>query len=367
MVGLTGFAPAASYVPQIGPGSANTAGVTCIQKALGIDPTPAPYGTFGTRTYKAVKEFQSQHGLPRIGAVGPATGDQLIPLAPDGCAEHLPSGGGNGQIQSNPTNADQRSYPDCPLLIEGMRGSYVERLQRDLNSVNSTYNLPKTGFFGALTRSAVLDFQGRNNLPADGNVGGDTADALTKQAVQPPQSTVEPDRAPGISQAESLPSRSGAAKICKGVGGAANNLLQFGIGGLHPPILGQERIGTPYLDGDVVRADSVVPFYSAGSCGSQVAFQMETRACGRWGCKWETRNHGQWTFFWEHMDTAEVAQQVTMSCREGTHSYRVKMNVIGLKSDSEQSEGRSGASSGAIGAVLAGEGKNGPVVKLTCD
>jgi len=94
---------------------------------------------------------------------------------------------------------------------------------------------------------------------------------------------------------------------------------------------------------------------------------METRACGRWGCKWETRNHGQWTFFWEHMDTAEVAQQVTMSCREGTHSYRVKMNVIGLKSDSEQSEGRSGASSGAIGAVLAGEGKNGPVVKLTCD
>ena len=183
LAGFSGTAPAAPEIPQIGPGySENTAGVTCIQKVLGVDPTPAPYGTFGTLTYEAVKGFQGQHGLPQIGGVGPATGALLIPLAPSGCAAHLPSGPG---IEQPPQAADadeQRSYPGCPLLLEGNQNRCVERLQHDLNAVNSSYNLPETGFFGPLTRTAVLDFQGRNKLPADGNVGSETADLLADQA-----------------------------------------------------------------------------------------------------------------------------------------------------------------------------------------
>ncbi len=203
MVGLTGSAPAAPNVPQIGPGSANTAGVTCIQKALGIDPTPAPYGTFGHLTYNAVKEFQSQHGLPRIGAVGPATGDLLIPLAPAGCAEHLPSGGSNNPTQPTSTDPnDRRSYPGCPLLLEGDQSTCVERLQHDLNLANSSYDLPKTGFFGVLTRTAVLDFQGRHGLPADGNVGGETADLLADQAAS---NDNVPSPGPGTSGASPAP------------------------------------------------------------------------------------------------------------------------------------------------------------------
>lgn len=77
---------------------------------------------------------------------------------------------------------ETRSYPDCPLLIEGDSGGCVARLQRDLNMMNTYYNLPQTGFFGVLTRTAVLDFQGRNGLDADGNVGGETADVLADQA-----------------------------------------------------------------------------------------------------------------------------------------------------------------------------------------
>lgn len=78
-----------------------------------------------------------------------------------------------------------RSFPGCPLLIERFSGDCVVQLQRALNSVNSAYGLTEDGQFGPMTRIAVLDFQGRNRLGADGNVGGITADELLRQLPKP--------------------------------------------------------------------------------------------------------------------------------------------------------------------------------------
>lgn len=109
--------------------------------------------------------------------------------------------GGAGPAAADDT--ENRSYPGCPLLLEGQTSSCVERLQRDLNAVDPDYALPETGFFGPATRTAVLDFQGRRRLPADGNVGGLTADALAREAGErgqagptepPPDSCREGDR-----------------------------------------------------------------------------------------------------------------------------------------------------------------------------
>jgi peptidoglycan hydrolase-like protein with peptidoglycan-binding domain len=50
--------------------------------------------------------------------------------------------------------------------------------------------------FGPSTRIAVLDFQGRHGLPADGNVGGATADmilASLPQVVEQPPVSDPPD------------------------------------------------------------------------------------------------------------------------------------------------------------------------------
>jgi peptidoglycan hydrolase-like protein with peptidoglycan-binding domain len=95
------------------------------------------------------------------------------------------------------------SFPGCPLLLENRStGPCVTRLQNDLNAVNEGYHLDPDGVFGADTRIAVLDFQGRNHLGADGNVGTVTADELSRQAAiddgnqeqpTPPEST-EPER-----------------------------------------------------------------------------------------------------------------------------------------------------------------------------
>ena len=80
-------------------------------------------------------------------------------------------------------SADEgRSFPGCPLLLENKSsGPCVEKLQNELKKVNPAHNLTVTKTFDAPTRIAVLDFQGRNHLDADGNVGSVTADELQRQ------------------------------------------------------------------------------------------------------------------------------------------------------------------------------------------
>lgn len=81
---------------------------------------------------------------------------------------------------------DSGSFVGCPLLLEGQESDCVFILQHYLNAVDDSYDpgesydVPEDGYFGPATRIAVLDFQGRNDLPADGNVGPETAERLVE-------------------------------------------------------------------------------------------------------------------------------------------------------------------------------------------
>lgn len=88
-IGLATTSNASPEIRTIGPGpSSNTDGVKCVQAALKISID----GKFGPQTYTALKNFQRQHPpLVVDGAVGRATGDLLLPSAPDGCLAHVPS------------------------------------------------------------------------------------------------------------------------------------------------------------------------------------------------------------------------------------------------------------------------------------
>lgn len=75
--------------------------------------------------------------------------------------------------------AQQQRLSECPLLLENKSsGPCVVLLQRALNKTGVGYNLDDDGTFGEGTRKAVLDFQGRNRLPADGNAGAQVIGAL---------------------------------------------------------------------------------------------------------------------------------------------------------------------------------------------
>jgi hypothetical protein len=89
---------------------------------------------------------------------------------------------GNGVAQAD---TGDRSFPGCPVLSENnSSGDCVVRLENYLDVVNSAYNLQADGVFGRDVRIAVLDFQGRNYLGADGIVGAQTADELDRQAMR---------------------------------------------------------------------------------------------------------------------------------------------------------------------------------------
>ena len=70
---------------------------------------------------------------------------------------------------------------DCELMLEGQNSTCVALLQLALNKTGAPYNLNTDGSFGAGTRTAVLDFQGRNGLGADGNAGPEVTAALIRQ------------------------------------------------------------------------------------------------------------------------------------------------------------------------------------------
>lgn len=77
-----------------------------------------------------------------------------------------------GQDGSQPH--DQTAGPRT--LREGMRGEDVEALQRDLNTLN--YKLAVDGIYGGATKNAVIAFQARRDMVADGIVGQATLSAL---------------------------------------------------------------------------------------------------------------------------------------------------------------------------------------------
>ncbi len=70
---------------------------------------------------------------------------------------------------------------DCGLMLEGHNDTCVSLLQLSLNKTGAPYHLDTDGGFGADTRTAVLDFQGRNGLGADGNAGSEVIAALIAQ------------------------------------------------------------------------------------------------------------------------------------------------------------------------------------------
>jgi peptidoglycan hydrolase-like protein with peptidoglycan-binding domain len=70
-----GIAPAFA-VSDIGPGSTDTAGVKCVQRAMNFFETPTLTvdGSYGSLTTTAVEDFQGEFGDSVDGTVGPQTG-----------------------------------------------------------------------------------------------------------------------------------------------------------------------------------------------------------------------------------------------------------------------------------------------------
>lgn len=116
-------------------------------------------GIFGTDTRTAVQAFQRSVGLTPDGIVGSFTWNNLIRA-----------------YESIRASQDLSSdvFPPTGTLVLGSRSADVTRLQNWLNRLSEVYPqiepVPATGFYGELTRNAVLTFQQLYGLTPTGNV-----------------------------------------------------------------------------------------------------------------------------------------------------------------------------------------------------
>ncbi|NLY42721.1 MAG: cell wall hydrolase [Clostridiaceae bacterium] len=118
-------------------------------------------GYYGSITKDAVIRFQQANGLVADGIVGPQTA---------------------GKLYANSSS----------LLKLGSRGPEVSNLQQSLKT-KGYFNHEVTGYFGPVTRDAVLAFQRDNGLLVDGIVGNQTWTALNNQSAQSYSSSVSDD------------------------------------------------------------------------------------------------------------------------------------------------------------------------------
>ena len=70
------------------------------------------------------------------------------------------------------------AYSDSAVIKQGMRNSNVTELQRDLKTLGFFIASP-TGYFGSITKSAVVGFQKRYGLSPDGVAGKNTISKIT--------------------------------------------------------------------------------------------------------------------------------------------------------------------------------------------
>ncbi len=124
-------------------------------------PIVAIDGMFGPATREAVIAFQRFAGLTPDGIIGPATWSALL-AAYDGIVRTQP--------------IDQRDIPRAPsdTLVLGTRSDAVTQVQLWLSELSAVYPeiqpVPATGYFGEMTRDAVITFQQLFGLPATGRV-----------------------------------------------------------------------------------------------------------------------------------------------------------------------------------------------------
>ena len=114
---------------------------------------------FGNNMLNAVKLFQRQFGLSADGIVGEKTWAQIVRIA-------------NALAQGTKPKVTT-PYPGT-LLRQGSSGDSVRLAQSYLNGVGAVPVLTVDGKFGPSTKNAVVYFQTRNGLKADGIIGSAT-------------------------------------------------------------------------------------------------------------------------------------------------------------------------------------------------
>jgi len=140
--------------------------------------TVEPTGYYGTATVAAVKKFQKAKGLTEDGIAGIATQKAIYGSDYEAIpSTRTVSDDSDSDSQEADTASATYSNKRYQVLMYGDQDEYVKKLQQALYDAGYLKTKP-TGYFGDATLEAVIAFQKKKGLTADGIAGVATQKAL---------------------------------------------------------------------------------------------------------------------------------------------------------------------------------------------
>ena len=132
-------------------------------------------GHYGEKTEAAVKKFQKKYAFEDNGIVDEDTRAALYEAAG---ITYTASGSSSSSSSSAASSSSSSSVSGSAILRDGTRSDEVIKLQQNLTKLG-LYTGTISGHYGSITEAAVMNFQRKNGLSADGVAGAKTLSSIS--------------------------------------------------------------------------------------------------------------------------------------------------------------------------------------------
>ena len=190
-------------------------------------------GHYGEKTEAAVKKFQKKYAFEDNGIVDEDTRAALYEAAG---ITYTASGSSSSSSSSAASSSSSSSVSGSAILRYGTRSDEVLKLQQNLTKLG-LYTGTISGHYGSITEAAVMNFQRKNGLSADGIAGAKTLAKIE-------------EKVNGTSSSSSSGSSSSSSSSSN-VAANSSGLLKYGVRSDAVRTLQQNLKTLGYYDGSV--------------------------------------------------------------------------------------------------------------------
>ena len=189
-------------------------------------------GHYGEKTEAAVKKFQKKYAFEDNGIVDEDTRAALYEAA----GITYTASGSSSSSSSSASSSSSSSVSGSAILRYGTRSDEVLKLQQNLTKLG-LYTGTISGHYGSITEAAVMNFQRKNGLSADGIAGAKTLAKIEEK----------------VNGTSSSSSSSGSSSSSSGNAAAnsSSGLLKYGVRSDDVRTLQQNLKTLGYYDGSV--------------------------------------------------------------------------------------------------------------------
>lgn len=191
-------------------------------------------GHYGEKTEAAVKKFQKKYAFEDNGIVDEDTRAALYEAAG---ITYIASGSSSSSSSSAASSSSSSSVSGSAILRYGTRSDEVLKLQQNLTKLG-LYTGTISGHYGSITEAAVMNFQRKNGLSADGIAGAKTLAKIE-------------EKVNGSSSSSSSGSSSSSSSSSSNAAANSSGLLKYGVRSDAVRTLQQNLKTLGYYDGSV--------------------------------------------------------------------------------------------------------------------